>query len=255
MIEPDSAPRNLSDVTSARAGGRRGQASTRMGKPYRDFKITESPQPMTGIGKRRFGSRRIAAAVGRRISLAVLVLVGLHAPVSGEALRPKFSTSYTYYDITGTTAKQLYRQMATRGPASGAAIATAQPDLDWSVDCKCKKRSCRLIVYALRVSTKITLPRWKPPRNAPYKLKSSWARFVKEVKKHELVHRDIFNRTGRKLLRSIKLMRPNRTCKGVERSIKALAAKTFKRNTKDNERFHRDFHRRWVQRPVNLVDR
>ena len=184
-----------------------GQASTRKGKPYRDFKITESPQPVTGIRNRRFGSGRIAAAVARRMFLAVMVLVGLQAPVSGEVLRPKFSTSYTYYDITGATAKQLYRQMSTRGPASGKAIATARPDYDVPMDCKCKKRSCRLVVYALRVDTHIVLPRWKPPRNASYELKSSWARFVKEVKKHELVHRDIFNRTGRDLLKRIKRVR------------------------------------------------
>ena len=77
---------------------------------------------------------------------------------------------------------------------------------------------------------------------------------MKTVKKHELVHRDIFNRTGRDLLRRIKLMRLKRTCKGVERSIKALADKAFKINTKDNKRFHRDFHRKWGKNPVNLVD-
>ncbi len=209
---------------------------------------------MTGMGKRRFGSGRIAAGVARQMFLAVLVLVGLNAPVSGEALRPKFSTNYTYYDIRGATAKELYRQISRRGPMSGAAIATAQPDLDWSVDCKCKGRACKLVVYSLRIDTHIVLPRWKAPRNASYKLKSSWGRFVKTVKKHELVHRDIFNRTGRDLLRRIKLMRLKRTCKGVERSIKALADKAFKINTKNNKRFHRDFHRKWDKNPVNLVN-
>ncbi len=191
---------------------------------------------------------------------ALAVLVFTHTTARAEVRRMKINLEYVYYDIQGTTARELYDQMDRRGPAiagsSGPrAIGMAVSYYDWSAKYIRKGSSCHLRVDAFTLNETIVLPRWTPPRGTTARLVSSWGQFATMVKKHELTHRDIDVRVGKNLLRKLKLMKPKSSCARIDRAAKKLFKEALaERLRSGHERFHRDFYTNAARNPYRLVD-
>ena len=172
----------------------------------------------------------------------------------------KVNLKYVYYDIQGSTARELYDQMDRRGPAidsnSGLrAIGMAMAKYDWAAKCICKGSRCHLKATKFVLRETIVLPRWTPPRGTSHRLVSSWGQFATMVKKHELIHRDIDVRIGKDLLRKLKLMKPKSSCKKIQSAATKLEKKKLaERLGSDHERFHREFYTNAARNPYRLVD-
>lgn len=91
-----------------------------------------------------------------------------------QAANPSVKTKFTYYNIEGHTAKELKRQMRKKGPKGFWAYTNWY--VNWSSNCK------------VRVSIKITLPKWVNRSDASPGLKKSWDSMISSLKKHELNH-------------------------------------------------------------------
>ena len=191
---------------------------------------------------------------------ALAVLVFTHTTALAEVRRMKINLEYVYYDIQGTTARELYDQMDRLGPpiygnSGPRAIGMAISDYDWSAKCICKSSWCHLRVTKFALRETIVLPRWTPPRGVSPRLVFSWGQFAKMVKKHELTHRDIDVRVGKDLLRKLKLMKPKSSCKKIQSAATKLEKKKLaERLGSDHERFHRDFYTNAARNPYRLVD-
>ncbi len=172
----------------------------------------------------------------------------------------KVNLKYVYYDIQGTTARELYDEMDRRGPpidgnSGPRAIGMAISNYDWSTQCICKSSRCHLRVNAFVLNETIVLPRWTPPRGTSFLLVSSWGHFATMVKKHELTHRDIDVRVGKNLLRKLKLMKPKSSCARIGRAAKKLFKEALaERLRSGHERFHREFYTNAARNPYRLVD-
>lgn len=191
---------------------------------------------------------------------SLAVLVALQATAHAEVRHMKVNLKYVYYDIQGTTARELYDQMDRRGPpidgnSGPRAIGMAMAKYDWAATCACKGSRCHLKVTKFVLRETIVLPRWTPPRGTSYRLVSSWGQFATMVKRHELTHRDIDVRVGKDLLRQLKLMKPKSSCAKIQSAATKLEKKKLaERLDSDHGRFHRDFYTNAARNPYRLLD-
>jgi predicted secreted Zn-dependent protease len=100
-----------------------------------------------------------------------LVIVWCTAAGAGN---PEFITSWKYYNVTGTTAKELKKDMKQNGP--NGYWAYARWYINWSGNCQ------------VDVTINYTMPRWQNRTNTPKKLQDSWDKMIANLKAHEEVH-------------------------------------------------------------------
>ena len=123
--------------------------------------------------------RAAAAAIG-----AVFAVL---APVQAG---PSVKTSYSYYNVSGSSLPEIYRSMVGAAPSAngirGYGITTVSPSLTMSVaNCQAKGS------YQLGIDVVIRLPRAGGAKLGSAET-AQWSRFVQFVKKHEETHRSIW---------------------------------------------------------------
>ncbi len=84
---------------------------------------------------------------------------------------PDTQTIWQYYDISGTTSKELKVEMKQKGPKGYWAYARWY--ISWTGDCK------------ISLNINYTMPRWVNKKNAPKKLQNKWESMIANLAKHE----------------------------------------------------------------------
>lgn len=179
------------------------------------------------------------------MALAVIALAPLLIYFNSVAIAASkhvgLKTKYKYYEVRGSTAAELYSQMANNGPWVDEVWRTGQPGRVWvlievlpkiSKTCKCKEISLVLDIFKCRPRLKgftlysaITLPKWNPPANSNQALRSTWTQLITAMKKEAIRHRNIAHRTMRKIRRDLTLRDPGKSCKNFRRTIDKLFRK------------------------------
>ncbi len=112
------------------------------------------------------GTKKIIAAAG--LLTAMFFLGG---PVAAD---PDVRTVTKYYDITGSSAKDLKRQMKQLGPKGYWAYTRWY--VHWTANCR------------LDVKISYTLPRLKNPDSTPLPLRKKWQAMLENLVLHEQKH-------------------------------------------------------------------
>lgn len=129
----------------------------------------------------------------RRFSLPILAM-GLVAvaPLSVSA-KPIYTTKYTYYNIGGDTAADIYNAMIRRGPHVNGARAYASTSATSSQEGKLAQgQICSVQDYRLKIDFVIRLPRIKNDNLLTGATGARWQQFSQFLKKHEEMHRSIW---------------------------------------------------------------
>ncbi len=107
------------------------------------------------------------------LAIGLLSAVFLQIPFA-HAANPTIKTNWKYYNISGSTSKELIAAMRQKGP--NGFWAFARWSIRWTGKCQ--------------VSLKInyTLPRWKNKNSGPKQLQANWNKMVAALKKHEQLH-------------------------------------------------------------------
>lgn len=106
------------------------------------------------------------------VALVFVLVTAFWSNISYSA--PSVSVKTKYYDIKGTSASELRRQMRRRGPQGYWALAIW--NVRWSGRCK------------LSVSISYTYPRWSNEGTASSALRKKWGSMLKNLIKHEKGH-------------------------------------------------------------------
>lgn len=171
----------------------------------------------------------------KAFTLLVVVpfLVGLCTSADAGVRHVELKTRYEYYDIVGATAESLYDQMDTRGPEVEEregdepvgywALLRWEPEISWA--CVCGRTKCKVIVDEFTIRTTLILPRWANPEDGSQRLRMAWRELVKTLKRRVITRRDITHRTGRKVLRDLRLLPPRSSCKKLSRAVDKLVKK------------------------------
>lgn len=118
---------------------------------------------------------------------------GIWGPVQSAVIP---GATIKYYDISGSTADQLYSQMDLLGPVcddGSRAIAVTNWSVGWRWNTITNSYygTCQLTGYYVDSEIEVTLPRWMPPANASPELIARWNDYFSSVVAHEKHHVDI----------------------------------------------------------------
>ena len=125
------------------------------------------------------------------------------------AANPSIKIKWKYYDISGSTKRELLKQLKRKGPNGYWAYSK------WSIQ---PGSACRV-----KLKLDYTMPRWKNRKGASKKLQKSWNKMIINLKRHEEGHGN-FAIKAAKHLTSVK-------CKGAKEVYRNL-----KKQNKDYDR-------------------
>ena len=136
--------------------------------------------------------------------------------VSAEA-KPKATTKYKYYTITGDTPAAIYAAMIKRGPdvngvnayASTLATSTQSGRLLQGTTCKVQD-------YNFNINFTINLPKLRNEAALEGETKAKWAEFKSFLKSHEETHRSIWIGCAQTLEGKIEALR-TKNCKTMDK--------------------------------------
>ena len=133
-----------------------------------------------GAGMRAFGAIAMAVA---------LVLSGSAAALA----KPKSTTQYKYYPVSGDSAVELYIAMMKRGPHVNGDQAYASTTATQTLDGRFIRASnCRLNDINLSFQFTIRLPKLSSTKGLSQTTRDRWQAFSQFLRKHEETHRSIW---------------------------------------------------------------
>ena len=165
---------------------------------------------------RHSGTRTISGLIK---TCAVAVLCGgfgLGMAASASFAKPRVTTAYKYYSITGKSSRELYQQMVARGPqVSGAkAFATTSRRIKISKFTLSVRNGCRVKRFSQGLKFVITLPRLRHSKTLRRAELRRWRAFAAFVKRHELRHRAIWIKCASDFERQVRRIR-SKSCKAT----------------------------------------
>jgi predicted secreted Zn-dependent protease len=145
----------------------------------------------------------------------------------------------TRYEITGSTAAQIGRELEAAHAATGGVsfVGMTAPQIRWQLgirhvvthgfgrpDSLASRASERCDVVGVQVSVEIrtVLPLWKRPTGASSTLAGQWAAFIEATARHENGHRNIALNTAAAIARTLEGDR-GLPCEGLESLADASA--------------------------------
>ncbi len=157
------------------------------------------------------------------------------APMSFET--GVFATTETkYYDVKGSTLKELDAEVKSLGPRGF--VAETVPYYHWNYTYKMENGSCR--IDKVRVDTRIVFmyPRWDNP-NAEQSVVEEWRERITQVEQHEAEHERIDRRTGEEIRDAITRLPQFPTCADLEKELDARAQALIAKGREEDEEFDR----------------
>jgi predicted secreted Zn-dependent protease len=139
----------------------------------------------------------------RILASTVFGLTLFLSSIAPSTAGPISRTVYNYYPVSGDTLAQVYRKMASAGPASngtrGFGATTIHPGEDMSV-ASCRKHG----TYPFSMKFVVQLPKLASSSRLSKSEHKLWVRFARFVKSHEENHRSIWLKEGARIEREFK---------------------------------------------------
>lgn len=131
--------------------------------------------------------------------------------------------SVSYFQIGGTTAEDLDRELERRGPvtrASGSRHPGAtQIKFGGELDYVQSAGRCRIGNVDVTLDTRIILPQWKNRKRAKGDLALIWDALSSDIKRHEERHAELARQYARQLEKKLKKLRPQRNCDAMQAKV------------------------------------
>ncbi len=129
----------------------------------------------------------LAGAIGA--SIALFQIASAETASAKVLVKEKIS----YYNVTGSTGRQIFKSLLDNGPKVGRrndhALATTEYEYDVkNVDMVIKNGRCVPRKLDVEVRVKYTYPRWKGSSKASRQTLRAWKQFSKSVVWHEKQH-------------------------------------------------------------------
>jgi predicted secreted Zn-dependent protease len=154
--------------------------------------------------------RRLMNARIRRLAVAA-VLAGCAPSTSEVRERPEpphpnapaaANATFAYYEVSGTTAAELYTSMRQAAPLEG--FGQTRWDVSWSMRWLPTAGVCRATLVQVTLRTEVRLPHWEPGPGASPELVAQWRAFVENLRSHENGHLEIAVAAAREVERELR---------------------------------------------------
>jgi len=175
----------------------------------------------------RSGQRgRPAVAHAARIACRGLLAVSLGMAGTPSLADVRHTRETTYYDVTGSTARELrdqIEQLRPRGDDGGRYDAYTRWRLEWRYMYRETRDACRLASFKVTLRTTIHLPRWQAPPGAAADLEARWNAYVDALDRHEQQHEAIAVEAAETIEREVSAIDRAPDCATLEARVNARA--------------------------------
>lgn len=180
---------------------------------------------------------------GRRLGiLAATAAFFLTQPSLGDA-ETIVRKSISYFQIGGTTAEDLDRELARRGPSTQATGSrhpgATQIKFGGELSYVRSGGRCRVGEIKVTLNTRIILPSWKNRKRAKGDLALIWDALSGDIKRHEERHAEISRQYAKKLESALKALRPQKNCETMQAKVADATAKVIETHDKAQMDFDR----------------
>ncbi len=193
-------------------------------------------------------ARRACAFCCVFLNLAPIMIPGSAAAEPNYVVNVYESTQY--YDIEGSTARELLDEMNSKGPkrpfGPGAAFGQTEWRISWYVQAETSKDACALASADINVELAYMMPRWSGSPRATGKLRKTWEAFLASLWVHEKGHGEIARRGAVAIGEQLMAAPQQSSCDALRESLSAIgeqlitdvikpAQKKYDKLTKDGQ--------------------
>lgn len=131
----------------------------------------------------------------------------------------------TYYTVRGGSVEDLRSQVKTLGPQKGGKRydAGTEYQIRWRYRSVTANGICRFDSVVVHLNVKFIYPRWVIPPSASERLVQTWRRYSANLLRHEDGHLDLALTGCREILKAIKEIHPEITCRSIEGKADSFA--------------------------------
>ncbi len=172
----------------------------------------------------------------RNILIATLCLVAL----GGCSMTSKTVVTLDYYQVGGTTLKQIDQEIKNKGPKLNGtkhAVAIANIKMTPDVSFIRTPKGCAVRRARIKVRATVILPRWKNRKNADKKLGQTWDNLDRYTRLHEATHVAIADKHARRLEKDLETISIRRSCEDAGKLAKKIIAKAMKKHEREQTKF------------------
>ena len=158
---------------------------------------------------------------------------------------PGSGVSVDYYNVRGTTARQIDREIRRFGPNEGHALAVARirmiPDVTYDAQAN---GTCRYKRARVGVNAAVTLPKFIDRSKTEPGLRQAIDNLDEYARFHEAVHVAIAEAFADRISRELKALPAQASCDQLDKTAAALSRKILDEHDQTQKKFDRDEQRR-----------
>ncbi|MBO6917293.1 MAG: DUF922 domain-containing protein [Rhizobiaceae bacterium] len=190
---------------------------------------------------------------GLRLCLSLMMIFVFSFAAHAQT---NFSTSYSTFNVGGTSVEQIWKSIQKNGPRSKLGIGHAGYttfDLKSPVKFVTKNGKCHISAAKFTMVSSIQLPKWVDQTIAPESVRIFWKALYTDVKRHEEDHVRIAEAAITRLAKSVKSLKPQRNCDVMNRKISRLASANRRQLNRAQNKFERAEMRGQRKRIADLI--
>ncbi len=166
--------------------------------------------------------------------------------------------SISYFQIGGTTAEDLDRELARRGPETRTTGSrhpgATQIRFGGEITYLQQGNRCRVGETNVTLNTRIILPSWKNRKKAKGDLALIWDALSSDIKRHEERHAEIARQYARQLEKALKKLRPERDCDRMQQKVAETTDKIISAHDSAQVEFDRVEAVNFENRLIRILD-
>jgi predicted secreted Zn-dependent protease len=151
---------------------------------------------------------------------------------------PVVTEKYEYYEIKGSSEKELRIQMCRNGcRVNDGNTYDSVTAWHWRMDYGYGRApgACSADSFTVALEIDYRYPQWVDAGNAPQPLVDKWNDYMKHLVTHETGHRDIAVEAAAGLSRAVAALPPARSCDELDREVRALGHERMKKLNNDEK--------------------
>ena len=170
----------------------------------------------------------------------LLITLATMAAIGGCSMNSKTVVTLDYYQVGGTTLKQIDQEIKNKGPkinGSNHAIAVANIKMTPDVSFVPTPNGCAVKRARIKVRAIVVLPHWKNRNKANKKLGQTWDSLDRYTRLHEATHVAIADKHARRLEKNLEAISVRRSCEAAGKLAKKTIARAMKKHEHEQSSF------------------
>lgn len=163
--------------------------------------------------------------------------------LSNQSSQPSILVKTVYYQITGSTAKQLRTQLNQLGPFdqrfNQRFDGATKGNIDWNYRYSTSSDGCKISSADVNTVITIVLPDWQAPAKASQQLINQWNRYIEALQVHENGHQQYWIQASYKILQTLKNFSTLPSCEQLGRAANAASNRLVEKYVQQDLRYDR----------------